>query len=317
MIYYYLPDIETISGGIKQIYRHINILNSSGYDAKIFYENLNVNNQWFNNNCPKENDIESIKESDYIVFPEISCGNSTKFLKYTKNIIIFNQNCYYTFTGLNNYDMKYIPLLYDLKFVKSCIVVSDDSYNYLKTCFPNKMIYRVFNGINDKIFYPEIKKNIISCMPRKNKEHLNQIINILSRQKIMKDWEIILIDKMTETQVSQIMNSSKIFLSTGCPEGCPLPPLEAIFSGNVVIGYNGVGGKEYFDKQATVISVEYNNIVDFVNKILRFIELYNNDYENLKLQLHNSIEYYKNIYSIENERKSIITTWKKILNDVI
>jgi len=317
MIYYYLPQIGAISGGIKQIYRHIEILNSTGYNAKIFYGMLDRNNLWFDNGCPKENNLLAILSDDYIALPEISLQCVNKFLTRTKNIIIFNQNCYYTFVSTQYNLDKFKPIIYDFDIIKAFIVVSEDSRNYLNTCFPNNYIYRVFNGINDKLFYPQHKENIITFMPRKNNNHINQIINIISRNEILKGWKLIAVDNMTQSQVADIFNSSKIFLSTGCPEGCPLPPLEAIFSGNVVVGYTGVGGKEYFDKQPTVISIEYNNIIEFVKMIIKYVEWYTNNSDELTSKLINSINYYKKTYSLENEKNSIINAWENIIKNNI
>ena len=46
-------------------------------------------------------------------------------------------------------------------------------------------------------------------------------------------------------EVAALLRSADIFLATGFPEGCPLPPLEAMASGCVVTGFSGFGGWDY------------------------------------------------------------------------
>jgi len=52
---------------------------------------------------------------------------------------------------------------------------------------------------------------------------------------------------MNEQQVAAELESSRVFLAFSDFEGCPVPPLEAALSGNVVVGYPGWGGREYWD----------------------------------------------------------------------
>jgi glycosyltransferase involved in cell wall biosynthesis len=45
--------------------------------------------------------------------------------------------------------------------------------------------------------------------------------------------------------VAAALAASHLFLAAGFPEGCPLPPLEAMACGCVVVGYAGCGGYDY------------------------------------------------------------------------
>ena len=45
----------------------------------------------------------------------------------------------------------------------------------------------------------------------------------------------------------EFLQKSKIFLSFSEFEGFGLPPVEAALCGNLVIGYTGESGKEYWD----------------------------------------------------------------------
>ncbi|SBW03102.1 conserved hypothetical protein [uncultured delta proteobacterium] len=87
----------------------------------------------------------------------------------------------------------------------------------------------------------------IAWMPRKNKALAEQIMQIAGAMdkggKPRLEW--VEIRNMTPGEVAQTLASCHIFLATGFPEGCPLPPLEAMASGCLVVGFSGFGGWDY------------------------------------------------------------------------
>lgn len=48
-IYFICPDTDSAAGGIKQIYRQVDILNASGFDASVLHENPFFKCTWFKN----------------------------------------------------------------------------------------------------------------------------------------------------------------------------------------------------------------------------------------------------------------------------
>lgn len=112
-------------------------------------------------------------------------------------------------------------------------------------------------GIDIQLFYPPQRNPAapvrgpirIAWMPRKNKALARQIRDA-TQARMMRlhphsalEW--IEIHNRTQAEVAEIMRESHIFLSTGFPEGCPLPPLEAMASGCIVVGFAGLGGWDY------------------------------------------------------------------------
>jgi hypothetical protein len=86
-------------------------------------------------------------------------------------------------------------------------------------------------------------------MPRKNKALGEQIRAMFeSRQSLRQNnfkiqWlEIAGLDSQG---VARVLQESHIFLATGFPEGCPLPPLEAMSCGCLPVGFGGLGGWDY------------------------------------------------------------------------
>lgn len=113
-------------------------------------------------------------------------------------------------------------------------------------------------AINPGLFYPpkrnlssplkEGERPVIAWMPRKNPALARQIRNILEARLRLSGtappaW--LEISGKSLEEVAALMRQAHIFLATGFPEGCPLPPLEAMASGLIVCGFAGFGGWDY------------------------------------------------------------------------
>ena len=86
----------------------------------------------------------------------------------------------------------------------------------------------------------------IGWMPRKNKalaEQVRQIVSAAPETGVRLQW--LEIHAMSQEQVAETLASCHIYLATGFPEGFALPPLEAMASGCLVVGFSGFGGWDY------------------------------------------------------------------------
>ncbi|HSI45146.1 MAG TPA: hypothetical protein VK950_03125 [Methylophilus sp.] len=126
--------------------------------------------------------------------------------------------------------------------------VSDDIYACLVYLFPEfeQKIYRLHLSVEENLFKPAIQKeNLITYMPRKLEKHSTLVLNYIAR-KLPASWKIFPIQNMNQQAVANTLAKSKIFLSFSELEGLGLPPIEAALAGNLVIGYTGQAGKEYW-----------------------------------------------------------------------
>jgi hypothetical protein len=89
----------------------------------------------------------------------------------------------------------------------------------------------------------------IAWMPRKNRasgENIRHIAeHVLARERSAPRVEWTAVHGLRREEVADVMASCRIFLSVGFPEGFGLPPLEAMASGCVPVGFTGLGGWEY------------------------------------------------------------------------
>jgi hypothetical protein len=107
-------------------------------------------------------------------------------------------------------------------------------------------------GIDLALFSPPEGKPAgpvrIGFMPRKNKALGLEIRAVLAaRLARLKgpavDW--VELAGLTQAGVAEALRGCHVFLATGFPEGCPLPPLEALASGCLAVGFAGLGGFDY------------------------------------------------------------------------
>lgn len=104
-------------------------------------------------------------------------------------------------------------------------------------------------GIDARLFVPACPQGLsIGWMPRKNKALARQIREMVNARRARRGlaapvWTAI--HNMTQPQVATALQSCDLFLATGFPEGCPLPPLEAMACGCVGVGFSGFGGWDY------------------------------------------------------------------------
>lgn len=184
-------------------------------------------------------------KSDLVVVPEIwvrKYGNQL----IEKNIPfgIYVQNGYMIANG------KFEELEYSYRNARVIITVSDDATECVRLAFPETAprIHRLRLAINADKFKPApIKENLITYMPRKLATH-GKLIEFFLKNNLPSQWKIQVINGLPEDGVAEILSRSKIFISLSDMEGLGLPPIEAALAGNLVVGYTGEAGKEFWKK---------------------------------------------------------------------
>ncbi|MFK5957871.1 MAG: glycosyltransferase [Lutibacter sp.] len=352
-LYFICPDINKPSGGIKQIYRQVDVLNNNGFNAYILHEKSNFRCTWFANSTKvvynqkvfyylnrntksnltlkkilksyikktiliiklftNKNNSTIITANDILVIPEVYGPYIGDVFKGVKKVI-YNQGAYQTFfkynLNLNNLRSPYIE-----EDLVAVIVNSEDAKNYIELAFPHINVYRIHYGIDKKVFYYKAtKKKQIAFMPRRLKNDLLQVINILKFRGALKNWSLIEIDNLPEVEVAKVFRESTFFLSFSINEGFGMPPAEAMATGCVVIGYPGNGGIEYFRDEFSY-PIADRNVQQYVKK-LEYLLL---NYDKIKCELQEkgikASKFILEEYALEVEEQDIVTVWTKILKN--
>ena len=263
-IIYFVAKISRPVGGVKVIHRHSELININFTKSQVYYHlgDTNPDLQWFSSEVSIKRDNNFDPANDFVILPESQILGFWKELRAIGvRYGIFVQNGYFT---NQNLDLSEEYSIYENAEVILCI--SQDAIKCISTYFPFFIhkILRVTYSIDEHLFSSALQKEKkITYMPRKMKNHSDIVIPYLSRL-IPNDWRIVPIDNMDEKGVAYELSTSSIFLAFSDLEGLPVPPVEAAFCGNIVIGYTGQGGKEYWNSPQ-FFEIDSGNISTFIS----------------------------------------------------
>jgi glycosyltransferase involved in cell wall biosynthesis len=308
----FAPDLKHALGGMRMLYRHVDILNASGVPAFIVHASAKFKIDWFEHQTPVLRGRVQIKNEDIAVYSEIGGLNIAEWAP-GKQKVIFNQNAYYTFMRYPLEGRVKTPYLHPE--VVASIVVSEDSRQYLQWVFPKLPIYRIRYSINPKLYYPpkEPKKRQICFMPRKNVEDAKQVLYMLRYRKKLTGWTIREIDKVSEARAAEIIRESAVLMSFGAPEGFGLPVAEGQASGTIVVGYHGNGGREMLTADYG-FPIEVGQILTYAKTLENVLEEYAQDPTRLNEMARKAAEFIAAEYSLEAETQSVVECWTAILS---
>jgi hypothetical protein len=311
MIYLLCPDDDIPWGGIRKMYRHVDILQQHGMPAAILHKQPGFRCTWFANRTPIAYISQTqVKESDYMVMPEILGPIVTTTFPGVRKVV-FNQNCYSSFRGFRlHYDERLMP--YTHPDVIAALVVSRDSEEYMRYVFPRLPVYRLRYAIDPELFAPgKEKKDHIAFMPRKQGEDILQVLNILRFRGALKGFTLVPIHQKTAAETAAILRAARVFLSFGHPEGFGLPAAEAMACGCVTVGYHGGGGREFL-RPDVGFPIEVGDILGFARTVESVLHQCRNAPEALEALTQRAAAFIRETYSPANEANDIHAAWQSI-----
>lgn len=237
-------------GGVKVHYQHVMQLIGSGRKAALIQLGKYEGN-FFGYKAPIRKVSEvgyQLLPNDVVVSTEFNPYDGLQFKGCTR--VMFVQNWGNLRRRLRPEDQR-----------KSYL---DLGYHHIITCgdYTTEQVREVMgvhattvtNGIDHNIFFPDPSlraPNRVMCLPRKNPQDLERIIELVLNKRPHTDFAKI--HGLTEAQIALEYRKADIFLATGYPEGFALPPLEAMSSGAAVVGFSGRGGREFMLQRETAL----------------------------------------------------------------
>lgn len=250
-VYYLSPAERSPSGGVKVIYRHVEMLNHMGIDAAVLHPEHGFTCDWFEHNAPviSAKDIK-FHANDILVIPECY-GVGLHTLPANMRKVVFNQGPHHTFDQID-FDATESGAPYrGVPHLEGILTVSQDGADLLKYAFP-WMDVSVARNVIDPITFrlrEEPAPRRISYVPSRREAELDQVLHVLRANGAMTagGWQVERIQGRSETEMGNILRRSSIFMSLSDRDGFGLPPAEAMATGCYVVGYAGGGGNEFFD----------------------------------------------------------------------
>lgn len=248
-VYYLAPDETSPSGGVRVIYRHVDLLNEMGVHAAVLHTRPNLDLVWFSHATR----VESVRTLDFmrndvLVVPEFY-GPFLHTLPDSMSKVVFNQGAYHTFDDIDLAATNPGHPYSGLSNLRAVMTVSEDSRRLLQLAFPNLPIDVVRNLVDPRVFSPGTspRRRAVAYVPTRRAHELGQLLHILRSRGF--DWDLIPIRGMSESEVAGVFRSVLVFMSLSDQDGFGLPPAEAMASGCYVVGYAGGGGDEFFDPE--------------------------------------------------------------------
>ncbi|MFW2455683.1 glycosyltransferase family 4 protein [Methyloversatilis discipulorum] len=339
-VYFYSPDYAFPSGGVRVLYRHVDILNKHGIEAYVLHTKRGFRCTWFENTTqvaylsdPLEDKVlrklrralgrgverrtrleggasSFLRESDVIAVPEIY-GPSIFDVAPGIPVVVLNQNCYLSFQGYP-LDSKMLRAPYDNPLLRGVMINSEDGREYLEFAFPDMPVTRFRLGIDSTMFnYRSAKKKLICYTPRKNELVVRQVVNLLKFRGRLGQFQLVPFSGRPQSEVAELMKDSAIFLSFGQYEGFGLPPAEAMACGCIVIGYHAGGGKEFMRPEFS-FPIAYGEVLDYVRTIEDVVEGMNSEPGKFEAMGRAASDFILEQYAMEKEEEDVVRFWSGV-----
>jgi hypothetical protein len=250
-VYYLAPDNPRPSGGVRVIYRHVDLLNEMGVRAHVMHKDPAFRCTWFANQTSIVGATDAVLgPRDLLVVPEWY-GPGLSTAPVGPRIVVFNQRAYDTFDHIPYAETGAGAPYAGVPGMTALLAVSDDNVDLLRYAFPGIPVHFTRNVVDPQVFAPGPwpRRQRIAYVGHRRAAERDQLLHILRSRGVLDGWELTLIAGCTEEQTGAIMRDCAIFLSFSDREGFGMPPAEAMAAGAYVVGYPGLAGREFFDPQ--------------------------------------------------------------------
>lgn len=350
-IYFAIPDADTPSGGVSVILEHVSLLQHDGYrvvplvnkadaryqfgfsdshDALNFHYDAALPAPWVPGSYAvrlrhsvvkgMERIASRLRSSikyhpgarpgrgDIVVVPEFWCSPvDTIYPEPDRVLMIQGQS--HVLVARPDYDR--LPEAY------GAAIVTSRSTEALAHRMGLKHVHfvPVAVGTGGGLQFTEQKRRQIAYMPRKRPEEVDVVTHLLRKSPGLADYQFVPIDNMVWPQVADVLSQSLFFLSFSEKEGFGLPPAEAMLAGCIVIGYNGVGGAEYFDEDSAIV-VPDSDFVGVIAAVEDAVREYEENPARLDQLRKRASDRIARDYSPERMRAALLAAWQSILAEM-
>lgn len=352
-IFFLSPDNKSATGGIKQLYRQVDVLNNNGFEAYILHKKLGHRSVWFENNtkiCYNSsifNDLKFIMKNDqnYGGFKQLKLNLKRKINLLKSKIlkrweVQFRETDLLVFPEVYGYAVKRIEaklskvifnqncyysfenfnnnistaqIPYDNNTLKFTIVASQDALEYLNYSFKGLQVHRIRLGIDNNVF--NFSENKKKQIAYMPRKLSEDLVQVLN---ILKFKNIV-----NDWNLIAIDNKSESEVASILKESL------IFLSFNHREGFGlppaeamacgcfviGYAGRggEEYFKPEFSSKIEDRNIILFVKSVESTISEYNLNPENIIQKGKKASEFILSEYCMKNEEKDSIDLWKNYI----
>lgn len=314
-IYFAAPDYNEPAAGVAVMYRHVDLLNEAGIAAAVVHQVRGFRANWFKNETRVECvDDVVLHTGDLAVVGELDVDIVLRRARIEAiPHVIFNQSGYLTWRrGLSPITKHYRSL--NETGLQAIVTVSQHAFDLLSFAFPEARIRRVHLSLDATSLYPPKRQpsKVVSYMPRRGAEDLAILREILAGRAALREWSFLPLEGLKHGEVAERLRSSRIFLALSGREGFGMPAAEAMACGNYVIGYDGLGGREFWHPEFSA-SVETGNLLQVARSVEEAVLEDESEPGWLRARGIAASEYVTRSYSRQNESADVVRVYREIL----
>ena len=301
------------AGGQFVNHQHVEALHDAGFDAKLFYWPQTNVAEKIATHLPVQGFTKNFvfDREDVIVVPEAWRKPIHTFSQMQVRKILHCQNPYYLFQSVDN-----IRQFADMGYEQS-ITCSYFTARYMRAMGYGGGIHIVHPPIGKEFLNKDSlsKKLQIAYMPRKRaieSVHVQGLFKSICPEHAKVPW--IEIRNMSRHACAGLLRESAVFASFSELEGLGLPPLEAMASGCIVVGFDGGGGEEYRNS-SNGLWVKEGDHFGYARALAQAIQITQSKKEHSEI-VTAGFEAVKQ-YASENFNIQITKVWREILGDQV
>ena len=313
-IFYVTPTLAVPRGGVKQAYRHVEILRRHGHEAFIYHRDPGFRPGWFPSTAPvvgpAELEAGFRRGHDIVVLTESLGGEATRF---PPRRVLFDQNVYYGFMALDD-DLRDSPFLAG----DPVITVSEHNAELLRHGFPALDVAVVRCGVDEQVFTARplrAKRRQIVCPATKGAPTNMALFHLLmSRARAglnrLGDVRWIFLRDRTEAEVARILEESLACVFASVEEGFGLLAAEAMLAGCVLLTHP-VGPQREF-VPADYLYAEHD-LLAMAGALEALAAATPDELERRQAVADRARERIRRDYSLAREEASVLAAWGHIL----
>ena len=335
------PDRTSASGGIAVIYDTVSFLNRAGYEAAVvhngpsagypdypgqitaFYTRRMHQAEWTwigprkklrkirdrarDLTRPRRLEPLELRPTDVIVTPEFMlCEALIAF--GTHPVAVFVQN---PFALMRTHDSAVARGLDPSGQVMFWLSIADVCTRHLEMLGARKIAYAPVSMKPDDFPFQAEKRDLITYMPRKRPQEARIIDRALRSRGHLGPYRLEALDGIPRAEVARKLGESRIFISLLKTEALGFPAAEAMASGAIVVGFDGLGCAEYFD-DTTGIPVTEGDVAGVVTAVERLIRDYAADPAPFDAMRSRAAQRVRETYGVKAFEDGIMEAWAQL-----
>lgn len=304
-IVYVCPFARIRTGGVKMIFRHVEMLRDNGLPAVVATPDATPPT-WFQTNAPVIAVDDIVRGSDAIVLPETRAEFLRQFAGWENRKVVFCQSTHLVYRGLGGAPD------YSEFGVDAIICPSHAAANYCRRRFPGVDLFLVPYPLDTRLFRgSEPKRLQIAFMPSKRALEAAVIADLFRAENpVFRSIPWIELAGFTETQMAQILGETAVYLSLSRFDSFGLATLEAMSCGCVVAGFTGFGGMEYAASKNGFWAQE-DDCFGCTDQLKRAVELATRGGDQYRDVAEWAIKTAEQ-YSLERFKRRLLATWETL-----